>query len=46
MELTPWYLRLLGFKKYRRWEVVRVLILYDCTKWVYDSDKDLEWRKK
>lgn len=34
-ENTPWYLRILGFKKYRRLEVRPALILFDADKWIY-----------
>lgn len=34
-EKTPWYLRMLGFKKYRRLELRPALIIFDCDKWIY-----------
>lgn len=38
-ELTPWYLRMISFKKYRRWQNVPVLVIYDTMKWVYYTEK-------
>lgn len=37
---TPWYLKILGFKKWRRKEIVRVLIIYEAEKWIYYDDKE------
>lgn len=41
-EKTPLKLRLIGFKKYRRWENVRVLVIYDVMKWVYYTENQMQ----
>lgn len=44
MELTPWYLRMIGFKKYRRRVIVSVLIIFDASKWwYYNEEQKLKW---